>query len=261
MHLSTTETREARLIDENIKNAFRLLSADKRLTEKSEYFFSDVLHPMFNCVLATNALPNELELIIKAIRDEYTQKSRAHTWWVSEYTVPNDLANYLIKMRYVQWASFMGMHAGSDSISLHKQVNSKILIRQVTTLQEMDMWIIPIQKGTMFSDAVSSAFLNCNKLFFKDQHLVHFIAYYEDNPVGSASIFFDNESAGLYNGSVVPEFRRLGVITHLGMDMIAEIKRRGYKDIVMQGGEFVRDLGIEMGFKEYINYQTYLFQA
>lgn len=117
----------------------------------------------------------------------------------------------------------------------------------------------PIQVSFEFSDEVTFEFANRYKELLNDQRLVHFVAYYEGQLAGASTIFFDNDSAGLYNGGVYPKFRRLGVISHLTQKMITEVEKREYKDLVVQAAEITRHLGMKMGFKQYVNYEAYFF--
>lgn len=257
MKLPEFRKRQARLIDMNMKNALKSLSKSIIKNNECEYIFSEIKHPIFNSVLDTNSTITDIEPLVDHILSDYKDKSSSHCWWICENTEPDNLPDILIKKGYTKGPSFCGMHARIDQISLNKEIDPRKEIKRVETIKEIEEWVKPIQASFDFSDEVTFEFANCYKELLNDQRLFHFIAYYEGELAGSSTIFFDENSAGFYNGGVFPEFRRLGVITHLAQEMIAAVEKRGYKDLVIQAAEITQHLGMKIGFKQHINYVSY----
>jgi hypothetical protein len=259
MMLPPSKTHEAKLIDTNLKNAFFAMSSVQKSQGNSQYVFSNIPHPVFNCVLHAEASENEAEKLIQIISADYKKNNIPHCWWLTECSTPQSLAKLLKNLGFIKGPSYCGLHVHTKKIKLESTEYPTIRIEQIKSIEEIDHWVTPIQESFEFSKEVTEGFVNCFKnLLNKDKRFIHFVAYYNDSLAGSATLFLDQESAGLYNGAVFPSFRRKGIMGCLGKHMVLEAINRGLKDIIVQTASTSYNLAIKAGFKTYLNYHAYL---
>lgn len=258
MLLPDNTTKEAKLIDMNFRKAFIAMSSIQKDLSGSQYVFSKIPHPIFNCVIKTNSSEENVENTIKNISDDYQKHNTPHCWWVSDHLESTSFPAYLKQMGYQLGPLYWGMHGKIKKIKLPEIENASIRIERVSCLEELDSWIQPIQASFEFSNEVATAFLDCFKdLFIKNNRMIHFIAYYDNQVAGSSTLFLDKDSAGLYNGAVLPQFRRKSVISFLGNHMVKEAKNQGLDDIVMQAADDTYNLGIKVGLEKYSHFQAF----
>ena len=136
---------------------------------------------------------------------------------------------------------------------------ANLRVVQVQKEKELDAWLLPIQVSFEFSEEISASFLQIIKqLFVKSKDsLQHFMAFQNDKHVGSASLFLDKNSAGLYNLGVLPSFRKQGVGRALKQFRIQIAKEKGYSCAVIQSSDMGNNLDTKLGFTEYMRLQAY----
>src|SRR5579872_4816014 len=248
MFLLPSETREAKLIEENLQNAFIAMSSIQKKYKNSVYIFSAIPHPVFNCVIAANATHDEAEDTIKAISEDYRKNNTPHCWWISDRSNPENFEYLLKKLNFQKGPSYRGMHLDLKKTHITLTESPSIRVEKISNLDSFDEWVKPIQESFEFSNEVTMAFVQCYKdLFVKDKRFISYCAFYEDQLAGVTTLFLDKDSAGLYNGAVFLKFRNKGIISQLGNTMLLEAKNQGVEEVVVQVSQDLYDLSVKAG--------------
>ncbi len=259
MMLLPWKTKQAQLIEKNLENAFIAMSSQQKQYQETRYIFSKIPHPVFNCVIRARTTECELEKTIQTILQDYKEHNTPHCWWITENSEPQEISKYLKKLGFQKGPNYRGMHAEMKDINLDFEISSRIHIEQITEINTFDAWVRPLAESFEFTPNVEKAFSNCYQdLFNRDKRFINYIAFYDNHPAGATTLFLDNDSTGLYNGGVFTQFRDKGVLSHLGKTMLLEAKKRGVEEVVVQVNEAAHNMAIKAGFKEYINFQSYL---
>lgn len=259
MILERNKSRQANLIIRNFKNAMAALSFIQKQYHNSQYLFSKIPHPIFNCVIDPITTKNEVEKTITHIWEDYQKNNLSHCWWISDLTEPSDFPQYLERLSFQKCPAYRGMHANLKKLKIELDTPSNIQIKKITHVDTFDTWIKPIAESFEFSKLAALEFSQCYKnLFERKKQFISYVALYEGNVAGSATLFLDNDSAGLYNGAVLPPLRNKGILTLLANTMLLEAKNQGFEDVITQVSDKIYNLSLRAGFKEYLQLQAYL---
>ena len=84
---------EAKIIEKNVHDGFTAMAHSKKILGETQYLYSDIPHPVFNCVIDARATSENTRETIIIIKEEYAKNNIPHCWWVSELSEPRDHAN------------------------------------------------------------------------------------------------------------------------------------------------------------------------
>jgi len=82
-----------------------------------------------------------------------------------------------------------------------------------------------------------------------DSEAEHFIAYFDDKPIGCARIRTKNYYAKLERIAIIKEYRGQGFGTKLINFLIDYCKQKNYKEICLHSQTYVSDFYKKLGFK------------
>jgi len=259
MILPPHRTKQANLIAMNLQAAFTALSIAQKEIDHIQYLYSDIPHPVFNCIIQAQSSTETIQSSIRAIFQDYKQNNIPHCWWVTEQFTPDNIREELLSSNYQKGPLYRGVHAELKKLNLTFETNPKVHIKRIQEASEFDDWVRPIQEGFEFNDLVTNAFVSrYKKLHITDHRFISYIAYYDNQLAGSLTLFVNANVAGLYNGAVLTPFRRKGIMLALGKNALLEAREKGLKDAVSQVGEGTYPLSINIGFKEYLGFQAFL---
>lgn len=262
MLLPPSKTREAQLIEKNFKQAFIAMSFTQRKLEQNLYVYSKIPHPIFNCVIQTEIEESQVIDTIQKISADYQKNHTPHAWWINDRSVPNlaFLEKCLKKMNFQNGPIYKGMHIHLQKMDLSIAEIPNLEIRKIERIELLDQWIEPLKIGFEFSNEVAKAFLDLFKgLFLQDKRLIHYGAFYREQLVGSGSLFIEDGIVGLYNGAVLPPYKKQSIATYLGSRMLLDVKEEGYEDAIVQvaDGSSYR-IAKKAGFKEFLSFKAFI---
>ncbi len=137
------------------------------------------------------------------------------------------------------------------SIELDKEFKQesppKVTISIIKNGTDLNDWIIPIQTAFQLDEKAASRYRYC--LENAQDKFVHFIAKDNEKVVAAASLYLHDDTAGLYNLSVLPEYRKQGIGTALHYARLNEAIARGYKYATLQATPMATALDETLGFK------------
>lgn len=259
MELEIEQSRQAAFIEKNFRNAFIASAHIQRQYNKSQYVFSKIPHPIFNCVVEAIASEHDVEKTIHCIWEDYQKNNIPHCWWITQRSKPTNFATHLEQLGFQKGPTYRGMHLNLKKINIPSQSSPHIRIEQVTRLEDFDDWIKPLEECFELPKEVAIAFAECYKnLHEKNNQFINYMAFYEDKLAGVATLFLDKDSAGLYSGAVLPKFRNKGIITHLLNTLLTEARNQGIENVVTHVNEGTHNITLKAGFREYLQLQAYL---
>lgn len=248
---------KAELIAENTFNFFRLFAQESISKPEIFYMCSAIPHPIFNCVLKCNIKNSNIEHILSEVDAYYKQKSIPFSWLVTELFEPNNITDILLDRKMKQVGRYAGLicdlrKATVQSSNKNENICKSLKIVSVTNTEELDDWIKPLQLCFDFSNTVTAGMLEAFKrlLIPARKKLEHFSVFFEGKRVGTGSLFFDTLSAGLYNLSVLPEYRNLGIASEIQKFRLQMAREKGYRYAVLQASTMAHSLDKKLGFEE-----------
>lgn len=251
------QVRDQRMIYTNFIGAFSKFAHSVISKHGCMIANSDIPYPFYNGVLSTQFEGNiqeSIELIIKEFRD------KPRCWWLTEFCEPQDLANILQKKGFSQGEKFIGMIYDLKILPKAIPVHSQAIIRQIT-FEELDEWINILAIGFHFSKEIAKGLLDTFRRLFKDEELVHYGAFMDNKMVGTASLFFEKETCGLYNLAVLPEFQHQKIAQMLKWHRLKIAKELRCSHAVIQSSKQGLSIDKQIGFEERMEFIPYLLLA
>lgn len=129
----------------------------------------------------------------------------------------------------------------------HQDQPPKVQISCIKNGADLSDWIIPLKIAYQLDENAALRYRYC--LEKMQEKFVHFIARDNGKIVASATLYLHDDSAGLYNLSVLPERRKQGIGTALHYARLNEARTRGYKYATLQATPMASKLGESLGFK------------
>lgn len=254
MKLSPHDTNQ-RLIFNNFIHFFSEVCG-KHQHKGCTYALPECEFALFNSILSTNALADEIESLITEIANIYQHKKQ-FCWWVTDFVQPQNLAEFLEQQGFQKGSAFKGMIYDLTLKILTPHHVDDIIIQSLSHPDQLDEWYKIIQVSFGIDD-LSTKF--CVKLFknlFSDSRFKHY--YVEDNGkmVATASLFIENGVSGFYNLAVLPEYRHNKIATALKYHRLKISQQMGSKAAVIQSSEQGRALDENIGFKPLLDFIPY----
>lgn len=159
--------------------------------------------------------------------------------------------NKNIPLACLQTRELIMQHVPVMSIQLDKEFKQEkppaVEISMVSDNANLSDYIKPVQVAFQMDDKAARRYRQCLEQM-QDQ-LVHFVVKSSEQIIGAGSVFFHEEMAGLYNLSVLPEFRKQGIATALHYARLNEARKRGYQFATLQATPMAASLDASIGFK------------
>lgn len=254
-------------VEENFCAALELFGlASQAITYKDEevsWYFTGGDSPLLNGVTRSHFLGDHVDEKITAVCRTLAAYQKSFSWWVSPSSQPTDLGQQL-QRRGLQWVrQNPGMAVELTAVPAAPTVKlaDTFTIHPVTDFYHLEPWL----KSWAINFAVLPEIVDFSRQLYQITSFTppfywrNFVGCYQNRPVATASLFITGDTAGLYNLSVVPEMRRLGI----GSAMTCYILQRGKELGCQLGGLQATHLSHEMyqklGFEEVCSFQQYIF--
>lgn len=151
---------------------------------------------------------------------------------------------------------------------------SKSLPSKSITLSDLKIQIVESDSELKsFNDLVSDAFalnsktsdlmLVVNDSVMKKNKQIHFMAYLNETPVGTATLSISPSSAGIWNLATALEYRKHGIGASLVHAAIVEAKKRDYDQVmaILMPKGMAWGLFTKMGFQPVCEFPFYVYGA
>ncbi|WP_018576140.1 GNAT family N-acetyltransferase [Legionella shakespearei] len=193
---------------------------------------------------ATNPLFNPMFLEKQASISTLTACRHRHTlWWDNQ-------RNRQLSVPQSQWSVLMDgvpMMVKEIKDELPVELPQGIMIKIIENNSDLSQWMEPLAICFGVDEVTAQAYQRA--LEANPDKLVHVVALDKGKCIGTGSIFLSAESAGLYNLSVLPEYRRQGIGKALHHFRFNHIKSLGYQYATLQATPMAKHLDETLGFE------------
>lgn len=250
-------------IQNNFEKFFKLTAQESFDTDYSTGILSEFEDPHFNSILRTEDIldQNNYSIEIENVLSKYRNKKSHLCWFINNASVQKKLDPSLTKAGFVKHDGFNGMALDLSKYTPNNIIlPSNIEIIEVTKPEQIDDWIKPFSISFGFTEHDSNIYCKLFKqLLTNNPNIKYYIAYCNKKAVGSSMILFTEDTAGLYNLGVLPEYRNRGIGLALQQTRLNIAKARQCKTAVIQAAEISTKLAEKLGFVRYNTYHPYLY--
>lgn len=165
--------------------------------------------------------------------------------------------NFLNRRRYqaLPPQPAMALHSLPDALT----VNPDITVERAATVPAMTAFC------SLQHDVFDFDLQDMRKRFpvaqLKESKIRHYLAFLDEQPVGSATIVFADNVASIWNMGTLDSYRRQGVATSLLCVMVTEAQKRGCELTMLYSTPLAYNLFSKFGFEIFTQRQWFLPQT
>ncbi len=218
--------------------------------------------PTWNGVLHAALSSEEAEEKIQRMIDYFGNRGLPFSWWITPLTRPSELGVQLEKHGLVHVDDSPGMALLLSRWQEEIELPPSLTIQVVQNSAQLGKFIRLVQNGFHLPDACAQAYFQLLQKWQAStpSPFSHYLGIWDGRPVGSASLFFAAEAAGIYSLATLPEFRGKGIGTALTVTTLREAKKRGFQLAVLRASPLGVGIYRRIGFQEYFRLGHYLWQ-
>lgn len=199
-----------------------------------------------------NRIPSDSE--VDWTIEHFSSKKLPFMWWTSAKVLED------------KGFQFGGVLTGI-ALDISKGVPPKPVAAQNLTIKivqsEADVLKFTELAGNAFamsSKSVEQWFL-LNISVINQGEQIHFMAYLDDVPVGTASLSVSPQSAGIWNLATLPGYRKVGIGAFLVYTALVEAKTRQYNQVmaILMPKGMAWGLFTKLGFKAVCEFPFYIY--
>lgn len=250
------------LIQENLENCWRQFSRTGYISiEKvntAVCMNSGTLEPLLNSVISFNSSEKKLIRDIEQIEHFYLKKNLPFCWWIPSGPLSEDIDKTLRKRGFNQTMEVKGMAVEIPKISIQEPLPDNIQLIQAQTHQDFVDWMNVLRQAFDMDKQGADWYRNMlEKLYQSTQVMQCYVAYQEDQPVSSLTLFLDKKVASFYNVGTIPSFRGRGLTSAMTLYCLQLAQKQGYNWATLQANPNSVRLFNRLGFSSFISYQLY----
>lgn len=199
-----------------------------------------------------NRIPTEEE--IDRTIEVFSAKKLPFIWWSSAQILENKGFQFGGTLTGIALDISQNIPAKPSSSS-HLKVKIVQSEADVRTFTELGANTFGMNAST------KEQFLSVNTAVMEQGEQVHFLAYFDEIPVGTASLSTCNSSAGVWNLVTLPEYRKQGVGAALVHACLVEAKNHQYDHVmaILMPKGMAWGLFAKLGFKEACKFPFYVY--
>lgn len=199
-----------------------------------------------------NRVPTEEE--IDQVIQYFSSKNLPFMWWTSA------------KILETKGFQFGGILTGialdiSQGVPSKSAASSDLKIKIVRSDSELKAFTELAANAFAMNPKATEQWLALNDSVMKKDEQVHFIAYLNEIPVGTATLSIAPSSAGIWNLATLPEHRKHGIGGALVHAALVEAKKRHHDQVmaILMPKGMAWGLFTKMGFKAVCEFPFYIY--
>ncbi|QBD75980.1 GNAT family N-acetyltransferase [Ktedonosporobacter rubrisoli] len=212
-----------------------------------------------NCVIHAYLTDETADEVIKASVERFQAYKVPGSWHVGPAMRPLDLGTRLL----AQGFSYGGAEAGMavDLLALHEQVSPPpaLVIKRVSNEAELQTWTRTLAsgfgEGAIEANWVGSQYRRLG--FDPSGAWRHYLAYLDELPVATTTLFLGAGVAGIYFVFTLPQMRGQGIGGAITLAALRDARRLGYRIGVLGASEMGYSVYQRLGFREYCRLHLY----
>jgi GNAT superfamily N-acetyltransferase len=218
--------------------------------------------PVFNRVLSAQ-FPDNTAKRVEIMVNWLKRRKLPLTWLISPVSQPSNLHHYLQANGLVYQGAWAGMAYDFTNQSEPPHIqNPALSIRKVNSPQDLKLWVDIACRSFHFSPHIRYAYEQVFNIFplTPNQSWEFYLVYLNGQPVATGSLFYDDETAGIYWMATLPEYRNKGIGTSLASHLVCSAQNRNYLRVVLHATVKGYPVYQKVGFKEFCRLYIYTWK-
>lgn len=207
--------------------------------------------PIWNGVATARLDPTVAEDRIRHALACFASDAVPMTWHLGPGSRPTDLEARLERHGLVRGAASVGMTMSIPAATL-PAAPPELTVRVVATDADLKSWIDVLSASFEIPAPVTGADLfrrGCaHQALRPGSPFRYYVACWEGEPVASAQLFLDGESAGIYGVGTIPGHRRRGIGAAVTAALLRDAAALGHERAVLASTQMALGVYTELGF-------------
>lgn len=205
-----------------------------------------------NGIIEKNGMRIPTEEEIDSVIAYFSSKSLPFMWWSSAK---------ILETKGFQYGGILTGIAIDISQGVPSSEISNVKIQIVNSDSEIESFTHLAGNAFAMNPKAIDQWVALNASLMKKDEQVHFMAYINETPVGTASLSVAPSSAGIWNLATLPEYRKHGIGSALVHAALTEAKRRHHHQVmaILMPKGMAWGLFTKMGFKEVCEFPFYIY--
>lgn len=224
-------------------------------------FFSGVPHPIFNAIFRSKLYEPNVDVIIDQILEKSRSQNMPMTWSVGPLSRPKNLGARLKAHGMKLGESIFGMALNLDCLNEQTSTLTGLCIEEVQDSAALEDYLHVFGIGFEMMEYMVDFFREGYLLsgFGANSPWKHYLARYNNKPVGCSSVLLYRGIAGIYNVATLPEYRKHGIGQAVTSVPLNAARNDGYHLAVLQATTMGKSVYQRLGFQEFCRLEEYVF--
>lgn len=227
------------------------LDVELHYSQSTTLLFTGIQHPWFNGILRSNLPRNNALFHIDHVTAQFKLRRLPFVWITNAENSSVDYNKLLVPKGFQSLGKYPRMGIAIPPPIVERSV-PLLHFGPVLTAEELIEWGAVVQQGFDWPEQGSLYYRNLfqHREFTPPYH--HFLGKFNGKAVAAATLFVEQEVAGIYNFTVIPEARKNGIAFKM-MQFLYEFLRDSSSKIVIvqatpQSFPFFQNLGFQTIF-------------
>ncbi|HEY0689655.1 MAG TPA: GNAT family N-acetyltransferase [Kribbella sp.] len=214
-----------------------------------------------NCVVAADLDPADAS---QAIAESLQRMKDLHvpgSWHVGPSMRPADLGERLIAAGFSHGGAEHGMAVNLAELNETPTGPADLGIARVDSDDVLAPWAATLARGFGEGEKEAAWVADIYRHERFEDPWRHYLAYLDDEPVATTTIYLGAGVAGVYFVMTIPEARRRGIGAAITLAGLQEARDSGYRTGVLGSSAAGRSVYAGLGFREYCTIDLYEWSA
>jgi len=224
------------------------------------WFYTGVMHPLFNGVHAASLGAADCKPIVEVLQAHIDARGAPAMWWIGPRSKPDALEPMLVQHGLEPLGEIPGMALDLDSIAGDPAAIADLTVERVTNAKQQALWARIAAIGTGFSDDAIGALEELEAVLDDDgyRRQLRYLGYLNGKPVASSALVLEAGVAGIYAVATIPEARNRGIGRFMTELPLRDARRMGYRVGILQASSMGYPIYKKMGFRDVCVYRVFL---
>jgi GNAT superfamily N-acetyltransferase len=207
-------------------------------------------HPWFNGVLSRRPAYSDESATIQTTQDFFrTRQTRGMTWWLAPDLPLAGWSDQLQAHGFRYDGNTPGMAVDLARLVAPAAGPAGLVIQPVASLATLQIWVNTFLVGYGIPLAVAGAFYELLAGMGLELPLRYYLAWHNDEPVATATLFLAAGVAGIYNVATVAAARGQGIGAAVTAQPLEDARALGYRAGILQSSDQGLRVYERLGFR------------